>query len=219
MGRRTELLLRNRFDWTATGKPIETLLTESGRTPICGVDEAGRGPLAGPVVAAALVFRDCDALWQARDSKVLTRRQREEHYRRISEALVFSIGLCTAEEIDSLNILQASLVAMERAIFTLSVRPNIVLVDGIYSPKALVETMAIPHGDARVATISAASILAKVHRDRVLTEYDRMYPEYGFARHMGYPTAEHRAALQKLGPCPIHRRTFKGVREHFHENI
>lgn len=203
----------------ASGKPFEIILTELGHASVCGVDEAGRGPLAGPVVAAALIFRDCDALWQACDSKALSSQKRDEHFQKITDSLPFSIGLCTPEEIDSLNILQASLRAMERAITALPVSPDILLVDGIHSPATSVRTWAIPHGDARIACIGAASIVAKVHRDRLMMEYDAKYPEYGFARHKGYPTTEHRAALEKLGPCPIHRRTFKGVREYFLETV
>ncbi|MDD5087656.1 MAG: ribonuclease HII [bacterium] len=219
MTKRCESSLERFFGFVPADESIEILLTDAGQEPVCGVDEAGRGPLAGPVVAAALVFRDCEALRQARDSKTLTRRQREEHYRRITDSLAFSIGLCTVEEIDCLNILQASLTAMERAINGLSVPPKSILVDGIHAPKTPGNIFAIPHGDARIAAISAASIIAKVHRDRVLIAYDKAYPEYGFARHMGYPTLEHRAALKKFGPCPIHRRTFKGVREFFHASI
>jgi len=219
MPKRTDSSAESFWIATAAGKPFEILLVESGRVPICGVDEAGRGPLAGPVVAAALIFRDCDVLWQARDSKALSCRKRDEYFQRISDSLPFSIGICSAEEIDSLNILRASLLAMQRAIFALSIQPGFVLVDGIYLPSVAAEARAIPQGDVRIASISAASIVAKVHRDRLMMAYDEMYPGYGFARHKGYPTAEHRAALERLGPCPIHRRTFKGVREYFRETV
>jgi len=193
--------------------PIETRLASSGTALICGVDEAGRGPLAGPVAAAAVIFQDCDTLWAARDSKVLSTRAREAHFAQITRDLTCAVGICTVEEIDSLNILRASLLAMERAVAALGVRPEVVLVDGIHLPRLPMACHAIRHGDARVAVISAASIVAKVTRDRIMREFDALYPGYGFARHVGYPTAFHRSALNALGPCPIHRRTFHGVRE------
>jgi ribonuclease HII len=200
------------FDWTGE-PPLERRLIESGVTRLCGTDEAGRGPLAGPVVAAAVVFRDCEALWIARDSKVLSPRRREELFAAIASGLEWAVGLCSAKEIDDWNILRASLKAMERAVSALSVQPAFVLVDGPYVPALAMPSRAIKRGDARVAVISAASIVAKVTRDRIMRELDHQYPAYGFARHFGYPTPEHRAALRQHGPCPIHRRTFCGVRE------
>ncbi|MBU0508863.1 ribonuclease HII [bacterium] len=208
----TSLVLSD-LGFSVTDEPLEIILTKAGLSPICGVDEAGRGPLAGPVVAAAVIFRDCEAVWSARDSKTLTKRRRETCYRAITESLQYAVGVCSHEEIDELNILQASLAAMTRAIAGLDNVPKMILVDGIHAPKACGLVKPIRKGDALVATIGAASIVAKVHRDRIMEEFDRVYPGYGFARHMGYPTEQHRTALKRLGPCPIHRRTFKGVRE------
>jgi ribonuclease HII len=198
--------------------PIEKELIVSGHSVICGVDEAGRGPLAGPVVAAAVIFRDCELLWQARDSKTMTFDSREEYFGRANGEFEYALALCSPEEIDEINILQASLLAMERAVAQLSSVPSITLVDGNHRLKSAIPSRAIVHGDARVALIGAASIIAKVTRDRMMCEYDRQYPGYGFARHFGYPTEFHRRNLRQLGPCPIHRRSYRGVREFFEEN-
>lgn len=195
--------------------PFEKTLIASGISCFCGVDEAGRGPLAGPVVAAAVVFRDCPALWSARDSKSLSPRARSEQFARITEELTFAVGMCDPEEIDRVNILQASLLAMSRAVTKLAQAPTLILVDGLYRLKMEIPSRAIVRGDARVAIIGAASIVAKVTRDRIMTEYDGIYPGYGFARHFGYPTLEHRMKIRALGPCPIHRRTFRGICEYF----
>jgi ribonuclease HII len=195
--------------------PVERVLCAQGVMPVCGTDEAGRGPLAGPVVAAAVLFRDCETLWRARDSKAISAKAREDYYARVITELDWAVGICTAEEIDGLNILQASLVAMERAVNALPMAPGLILVDGSHRLRLSIPSRAIKHGDARVAVIGAASIIAKVTRDRLMCEYDMEYPAYGFARHFGYPTAEHRARLQQFGPCPIHRRTFHGVCEFF----
>ncbi|RPH93332.1 ribonuclease HII [candidate division KSB1 bacterium] len=180
---------------------------------ICGVDEAGRGPLAGPVVAAAVVFRDCETMGLARDSKTLSAKNRERIYKRIMADLEFAVGICSPAEIDEFNILRASLTAMERAVSGLRSKPDLILVDGLYGLSLPIPSRAIVHGDARIAVIGAASIAAKVTRDRLMQDYDAQYPGYGFAQHVGYPTAEHRAALRRLGPTPIHRRSFRGVRE------
>jgi ribonuclease HII len=177
------------------------------------VDEAGRGPLAGPVVAAAAVFRDCDALWICRDSKQLNPQVRSRLFDLVSEQLDFGIGICSAEEIDDMNIRRASLEAMRRAVLALNHTPDVLLVDGRDAVPIGIRSIAIIHGDRRVATISAASILAKVTRDRLMTDFDRQFPGYGFASHFGYPTAEHRQAICRLGVSPIHRKTFRGVRE------
>ncbi|MBI5059133.1 ribonuclease HII [candidate division KSB1 bacterium] len=193
---------------------MELNLFRSGVTCFCGVDEAGRGPLAGPVVAAAVVFVDDELIWSARDSKSLSRRRREELATRIRERFDFGIGMADAEEIDRINILQASLQAMARAVDALRARPSVMLVDGNQRVPHAVRSIAIVKGDARVRVISAASILAKVERDRIMHDLHILYPDYGFARHLGYPTSEHRAKLAKYGPCPIHRMTFRGVREH-----
>jgi ribonuclease HII len=196
---------------------LEHDLILSGYSCICGTDEAGRGPLAGPVVAAAVIFKDCELLWSARDSKAISAKGRTEYCVRAIHEFEYGIGICSHEEIDELNILQASMLAMVRAIQSLPRKPDIALVDGNRKPIIDIPCRAIVRGDARVAVIGAASIIAKVTRDRIMNEFDLKYPDYGFARHLGYPTADHRQLLKKLGPCPIHRRTFHGVREFFQD--
>ena len=183
------------------------------------MDEAGRGPLAGPVVAGAVVYKDCDTLWSCGDSKALSAKRREDLYERITQDLIFSVGICDVEEIERLNILQASLRAMEKAVYSLSVEPTFVLVDGSFKLPCTIPSRAIIHGDARVAVIGAASIIAKVTRDRLMVSYDQTYPEYGFAKHFGYPTQMHREAIKKFGPCLIHRKTFHGVKEYLQETL
>jgi ribonuclease HII len=204
---------------TAGALALELQLTSTGTAVLAGVDEAGRGPLAGPVVAAAVIFKDCPALWQACDSKSINARRRMELYQGITEELDFAVGICEVEEIDSLNILRASLRAMEKAVASLSIKPSLVLVDGPFRLSTAIASQAIVRGDSRVAVIGAASIVAKVSRDQLMTAYDNQFPQYGFARNFGYPTAEHRAALKRLGPCSIHRKTFRGVREFFQEAV
>jgi ribonuclease HII len=180
---------------------------------VAGVDEAGRGPLAGPVVAAAVILDDLHRLRGLNDSKVLSPRRRELLFDQIrAHALCTSIGLASVEEIDHLNILQATLLAMRRAVEGLRLRPHRVLVDGNQLPLLLMPAAAVVKGDALVPAISAASILAKVHRDRLCADLDAAHPGYGFARHKGYPTAEHLAALQAHGACAAHRRSFAPVR-------
>ncbi len=179
-----------------------------------GVDEAGRGPLAGPVVAAAVILDDLQPIKGLADSKVLTAVRREKLYDEIrAKALCFSIALATAEEIDTLNILQATMLAMKRAVEGLRLRPVKVLVDGNRLPTLSVLAEAIVRGDALVPSISAASILAKVYRDRWCEQFHLEYPQYGFAGHKGYCTAEHLAALREHGACPQHRRSFSPVAE------
>ncbi len=179
-----------------------------------GVDEAGRGPLAGPVVAAAVILDDLKPIKGLADSKVLTATRREKLFDEIrAKALCCSIAQASVEEIDTLNILQATLLAMRRAVEGLRLKPVKVLVDGNRLPVLDVLAEAIVRGDATVASISAASILAKVQRDRWCVEIDALYPQYGFARHKGYGTAEHLAALRAHGACPEHRRTFRPVTE------
>ena len=179
-----------------------------------GVDEAGRGPLAGPVVAAAVILDDLKPIKGLADSKVLTAKRREKLFDEIrAKALCCSIAQASVEEIDTLNILQATLLAMRRAVEGLRLKPVKVLVDGNRLPILDVLAEAIVRGDATVASISAASILAKVQRDRWCVEIDALYPQYGFARHKGYGTAEHLAALRAHGACPEHRRTFRPVTE------
>jgi ribonuclease HII len=180
---------------------------------IAGVDEVGRGPLAGPVVAAAVILDPGRPILGLADSKKLSERQREqlaEHIR--VRALAWALGRAEVEEIDRLNILQASLLAMQRAVETLSIAPHSALVDGNRLPRLSCEARAIVGGDASEAVISAASIVAKVARDREMVELDRIHPGYGLARHKGYPTRQHLEALRCLGVAPIHRRSFGPVR-------
>ena len=179
---------------------------------MAGVDEAGRGPLAGPVVAAAVILDDLNPIKGLADSKKLTPARREKLYDEIrAKALCCSIAQASVEEIDEINILQATLLAMRRAVEGLRLKPAKVLVDGNQLPRLDVLAEAIVRGDATVPAISAASILAKVTRDRWCAELDAQYPQYGFAGHKGYGTAEHLAALKKHGACPQHRKTFSPV--------
>jgi len=179
---------------------------------VAGVDEAGRGPLAGPVVAAAVILDDLKPIAGLNDSKKLTEKRREKLYDEIlAKALCCSIAEASVQEIDELNILQATLLAMRRAVDGLRLKPVKVLVDGNRLPVLDVRAEAIVQGDALVPAISAASILAKVHRDRLCAQLHVQYPEYGFDRHKGYGTAEHLQALTEHGPCPWHRTSFAPV--------
>jgi ribonuclease HII len=181
---------------------------------VAGVDEAGRGPLAGPVVAAAVILDELKPIRGLKDSKVLTALKRERLFDEIhAKALCLSIAQASVEEIDTLNILQATMLAMKRAVEGLRLRPNKVLIDGNRLPLLRVQAEAIVRGDAKIKSISAASILAKVHRDRLCLELHREHPQYGFDGHKGYSTPEHLAALKAHGACPHHRRTFAPVRE------
>ena len=190
-----------------------TLLWDvSGLT--AGVDEAGRGPLAGPVVAAAVILDDLNPIKGLADSKILTALRREKLFDEIrAKALCCSIAEASVEEIEELNILQATLLAMRRAVEGLRLKPQLVLVDGNRLPVLDIRAEAIVKGDTKVPAISAASILAKVYRDRWCLEYDLQFPQYGFAKHKGYGTAEHLAALRAHGACPQHRKTFRPVTE------
>ena len=180
---------------------------------VAGVDEAGRGPLAGPVVAAAVILDDLQPIRGLADSKVISPRKRERLFDEIrARALCCSIASASAAEIDSLNILQATLLAMQRAVAGLRLRPHRVVVDGNRVPVLAMPVAAVVKGDAKVAAISAASILAKVHRDRLCAELHDRHPAYGFAAHKGYATAEHLAALRQHGPCGEHRQSFAPVR-------
>lgn len=179
---------------------------------VAGVDEAGRGPLAGPVVAAAVILDDMAPIKGLADSKKLTERQRERLYDEIrAKALCCSVAQASVTEIDSLNILQATMLAMRRAVQGLRLKPVKVMVDGNRLPALDVVAEAVVGGDALVPAISAASILAKVTRDRLLMELHEQHPGYGFDRHKGYGTAQHLEALRRLGPLPEHRRTFAPV--------
>lgn len=179
---------------------------------IAGVDEAGRGPLAGPVFAAAVILDPNRLIVGLRDSKMLSARRREVLTDVICrDALAWAIASADVDEIDTLNILQATMLAMRRAVEKLSIAPAEVLVDGTHCPRVKYAVRAIVKGDRDVAAISAASILAKTARDALLCELDAQYPHYGFAQHKGYGTANHLAALRRHGPCPVHRRTFAPV--------
>jgi ribonuclease HII len=180
---------------------------------VAGVDEAGRGPLAGPVVAAAVILDDKRPVRGLNDSKALSARKREALHAAIHErALCVSVGVATVAEIDALNILEASMLAMRRAVAGLRLTPHRVAVDGNRAPAFAMPCAAIVKGDSKVAAISAASIIAKVHRDRLCDDLHLSYPAYGFARHKGYPTPEHLRALSVHGACPAHRRSFAPVR-------
>ncbi|CEG56723.1 ribonuclease HII [Legionella fallonii] len=177
---------------------------------IAGVDEVGRGPLAGAVVTAAVILKEpiagiCDSKkLSAKNRKLLSLRIKEE-------ALAYAYGRAEVEEIDQLNIHHATLLAMKRAVDSLLIKPDAVKIDGLHVPKLSMPCEAIVKGDSLVPAISAASILAKVLRDEEMDEFDKIYPGYGFAGHKGYPTVEHREALVRLGPCPIHRRSYAPV--------
>ncbi len=176
---------------------------------VCGIDEAGRGPLAGPVCAAAVILpRD----WEPEglnDSKKLSPERREALYGEITRhSLAWSVAFASEQEIDEVNILQATFLAMRRALAGLTAVPDFALVDGNRDPLLGIPTRCEVKGDGRYACIAAASILAKVSRDRLMDEMDALYPQYGFLRHKGYPTKAHYEALAKFGPCPIHRRSF-----------
>lgn len=190
---------QKRLDWDPVGL-------------MAGVDEAGRGPLAGPVVAAAVILDDTKRILGLADSKVLTPLQRDKLYDKIREkALCCSVGSASVQEIDELNIYHATMLAMKRAVEGLRLKPVKVLVDGNALPKIEILSEAIVGGDAKVRSISAASIIAKVTRDRLLTELHEQFPQYGFAAHKGYSTPEHLEALRVHGPCVHHRRHFAPV--------
>ncbi len=176
---------------------------------VCGVDEAGRGPLAGPVAAAAVILpKDCRILY-LNDSKKLSAARREALYEEICQkAVAYGVGLASAEEIDELNILQATYLAMKRALDQLSQTPAVLLNDAVTIPGVTIPQVPIVKGDAKSLSIAAASVLAKVTRDQIMTACDPIFPEYGFARHKGYGTAAHIEALRAFGPCSMHRRTF-----------
>ena len=184
------------------------------RIRVAGVDEVGRGPLVGDVVTAAVILDPAWPIAGLADSKKLSEKRRLSLYDEIlDKALAYAIGRCSPAEIDTLNILHATLLAMQRAVAGLSLAPGWVLVDGNRTPDFGLPALAVVKGDALVAEISAASILAKVTRDREMAELDARFPDYGFARHKGYPTAEHLARLQQFGVTEYHRRSFRPVRE------
>ena len=181
---------------------------------IAGVDEVGRGPLAGPVVTAAVILDPNNPIDGLNDSKKLSAKKREALAIEIMDkALAYSYGRAEIDEIDDINILHATMLAMQRAVAGLSVKPTLVLVDGNRAPDFSIPAEAIIKGDGKIAEISAASIIAKVLRDNEMCEMDRLYPGYGFSGHKGYPTKAHLSALESLGICPIHRRSFAPVRK------
>ena len=191
-------------------KKIEEEMYEAGIEVICGIDEAGRGPLAGPVVIAAAIMSRDSMIEGVNDSKKVSEKKREELYEIITqEAISYGVGIIDQKEIDRINILNATKEGLTMAIRELTVRPNKIIVDALKG----IETLGIPYdsiikGDAKCYSISAASIIAKVTRDRIMRQWDEVYPQYGFAKHKGYGTAEHIAAIKEYGLCPLHRRSF-----------
>lgn len=176
---------------------------------ICGIDEVGRGPLAGPVVAAAVILPKDSYYQYLNDSKKVTEKRRNKLYDEITaEAVSYGIGLVSPDIIDDINILQATYVAMKKAIDALSIRPQMILVDAVHIPDIGIPQVGIVKGDAKSISIAAASIVAKVYRDRLMTEYDALYLEYKFAKNKGYGTKEHMQALHEIGMSPIHRKSF-----------
>lgn len=194
---------------------FETMARRRGYRAVAGIDEAGRGPLAGPVVAAAVILPGHFELPGLNDSKQLSEAQRNRLFPMIrDQALAVGIGVSRADEIDRINILQATLRGMCRAVQRLSVQPDFLLVDGISPVPLGIEQKTLAKGDSRSLSIAAASVIAKVVRDRIMVAYDRLFPEYGFARHKGYGSQQHRDAVASYGPCICHRRSFAGVKEH-----
>jgi ribonuclease HII len=215
-----DAILKRRFENRAEGQRLRHLLRyecalwEKGVTRIAGVDEAGMAPLAGPVVAAAVILPRAFRPRGIDDSKQVDAAMRERLCVEIkAEALCWSVGLAAVDEIDAINIYRAGLLAMRRAVEGLSLRPEHVLIDARRLPEVPIPQDGIVHGDALSLTIAAASIIAKTTRDALMCEYDAKHPGYGFARHKGYPTAEHFAAIERLGPCELHRRSFAPIRQ------
>lgn len=198
-------------DWS-----FEEDLFRKGFSTICGIDEAGRGPLAGPVMAACVIFHKRQALANITDSKALSSRSREELFEQIitTSHISYSIGVSSVDEIDRLNILNATFLAMKRALKDLSVRPDALLIDGNMGLKDIaIYQKTVVKGDTRSFSIAAASIIAKVTRDRWIIEKSQEYPEYEFEQHKGYGTRKHMELLKKIGPCPLHRRSFAPVKD------
>jgi ribonuclease HII len=192
---------------------LEQQIFKKGYALIAGVDEAGRGPLAGPVMAAAVIFHLDTIPEGIKDSKKLSARKRNRLADSIKEkALAWSIAAVSADQIDCCNILQATIRAMTAAIFALNIRPDYIITDAVALPNITIPLLPLIHGDQLSVSVGAASILAKVSRDELMDLWSKEYPEYGFAKHKGYPTPDHLEALQKYGPCPIHRKTFNGVK-------
>ncbi len=194
---------------------FEKQAASSGYRLVAGVDEAGRGPLAGPVVAAAVILPPDFSVTGINDSKKLTQRQRAAFYPQIrQQALAVAIGIVNAVAIDTINIFQAARLAMAKAVARLDPEPSLLLIDGKFPIEASIEQQTLIKGDARSISIACASIIAKVTRDKIMLACHRRFPQYGFDRHKGYPTATHKEAIAIHGPCPLHRKTFKGVREY-----
>ncbi len=199
---------------------LERNLNRQGFSAVVGVDEAGRGPLAGPVVAGAVILSPNDEHSKYLDSKSLTPACRETLFSRLCRSSTqIGIGLCTAREIEKINILQASLLAMKRAVENCCANwhseADFLLIDGKFTVPIAIAQQTLVKGESKSASIAAASIVAKVTRDRLMAEAHQQYPQYNFLKNQGYPTREHRQALAEFGPCTLHRRTFKGVREYF----
>ena len=194
---------------------FEDMARRRGYRAVAGIDEAGRGPLAGPVVAAAVILPEDFDLPGLNDSKLISERKRNQLFPMIYEqALAVGIGVSRADEIDRINILQATLLGMSRAVMRLPVAADFLLVDGITPVPLSIEQKTLKKGDSRSLSIAAASVIAKVVRDRIMLAYDRIFPEYGFSGHKGYGSEKHRNAVALHGPCVCHRRSFAGVKEH-----
>ena len=194
---------------------FENEASANGCRDIAGIDEAGRGPLAGPVVAAAVILPSAFHDPEINDSKKLSPKKRQRLYGKIyTQAVAVGIGIVDALEIDRINILQASLLAMSMAVDNLAPRPDFLLIDGTFTIRCDLPQKPIVKGDARSISSAAASIVAKVSRDRLMEIYHLYYPQFDFPRHTGYPTKMHKEAIREFGCCPIHRRSFKGVKEH-----
>lgn len=194
---------------------FEDLARQRGAHAVAGIDEAGRGPLAGPVVAGAVILPAEFSLPGLTDSKQLSETKREIFYPLIhQQAIAVGIGVATTQEIDRLNILQATLLAMQRAIKRLAIAPDHLLIDGITPLPVAISQQTLKKGDSRSLSVAAASVVAKVVRDRIMLSLDRQHPAYGFARHKGYGTAQHRQVIAEQGPSRHHRQTFAGVKEY-----
>ena len=194
---------------------FESKASHQGFKNIAGIDEAGRGPLAGPVVAAAVIFPSKVNIPGLNDSKKLSANKREELFPKIQEiSVAFGLAVVDQKVIDKINILQAARLAMKQAVETLKITPGLLLIDGNQKIDSTLDQWAIVKGDSRSLSIAAASVLAKVTRDRIMDGYHKLYPQYEFNRHKGYGTRLHRNLIQEHGPCPIHRSTFKGVSEY-----
>lgn len=197
---------------------FETKACRQGFKNIAGIDEAGRGPLAGPVVAAAVILLSKVNISGLNDSKKLSPKKREELFPKIQEmSVAYSVAVIDQEVIDKINILQAARLAMQQAVETLKITPSLLLIDGNKKIDSTINQWTIVKGDSRSLSIAAASVLAKVTRDRIMDGYHKLYPQYGFDQHKGYGTKLHRNLIHEHGPCPIHRKTFKGVSEYINK--